>query len=503
MDIGLVSQIETWNQMVRAGQGAQVARELALIPRNKIPTPLLAKVVNLCWRINMPTLGLRLLFPELRRQAHRRQPPPPDALAEYAGCLLEIGALGEARTILKETRGQAARANFYLALLAFKEWDYQGAQPLLESYLNQIPDDYHALVVRVNLLACYVINRNHDKALLMLGELRPRLEKANHHLLLGNTFEIESQLYYQQNDHSRALLCLEKSESFLSGAKNMGWLYCKKWQFLNHLKTSDRASRAKDVENERKALTDLASRMASWETVRDLDLHWALHTQDAPLLHRVYFGSPVSRYRERVKDLASKVGITVPPNAVFKGSGRQSSGKIQMHDLRPQEFLTESDGSFLVKKLLLILASDFYAPFRVGQVFSQLFPDEFYDVETSPDRVFQLVRRSRNWLGENRWHAEIAGDSNGYQLQFHKNVEFKIDEQLPTETLKDKSKANLSLLEHEFGARFFTAGELCHLLKCSKRSANRVLKDLQEQSQIERIGKGPATQFRIKNKIAA
>jgi len=490
------SQIETWNQAVRAGQGASITRELAKIPRGKIPIELLAKVANICWRISQPSIGLRLLFPELRRQAHRHQDVPPDALVEYAGCLLEVGALGEAKTILKGAYGKTPRANFYLALLLFKEWDYAGALPLLEAYLAQIPGDYHALVVRVNLAAAYVMNRDFAKATATLKSLREELQRQGHKLLLGNTHEIESQIFFERGDHEGALACLAKSEALLSETRNMGWLYCKKWQFLNKLAQNATASRAKSrLVAELKELRERARGMASWETLRDLDLHWALHEKDAALLERVYFGTPAQEYRNRVLRLSEARGLTIGESARFHVKG-ESGGDV-LYDLRPQEFIRDGDGTFLIKKLLLILASDFYAPFRVGQLFSHLFEGEYFDVDSSPDRVFQLIRRLRVWMKEEQWRATVEGEARGYRLVFQSGSGFQMDRRLPAEILRDKSTAHLAVLKREFGDRVFTASELCDALRVSRRSANRMLRELKEGERVECLGSGPSTRFKI------
>ncbi len=86
------SQIETWNQMIRQGFGAKVAEQLNRIPREGLSQDAMAKIANLAWRINHPKIGLRILFPELRREQNLSAKSSPELFTEYAACLLEVGA---------------------------------------------------------------------------------------------------------------------------------------------------------------------------------------------------------------------------------------------------------------------------------------------------------------------------------------------------------------------------------------------------------------------------
>lgn len=488
------ARIEIWNQMIRAGRGGEITRELVKIPRVKIPLDQLAKIANVCWRVGQPGIGLRLLFPELRRQAHRRLDVPPEALAEYASCLQAIGATGEAKMLLNATQSNVPRAKFYLALLLLKEWDYAGALSLLENYLAQIPSDYHATVVRVNLAATYVMNRQFDKADETLAALRPELEKSGHKLLLGNCYEIESQIHYESGRHAQALRCLEKSEAHLGQSNNVSWIFCKKWQFLNRILVASRPPDDPELVCELAELRTRAAKMASWETIRDLDLHWALFARDQNLLNRVFFGTPITRYRERLEKRAADAGLTLPETANFT-SGAVSP--LATYDLRAEEFMRGEDSTFLLKKLLLILASDFYAPFRTGQVYSQLFENEYYNIETSQVRISQLVHRLRRWLGKENWRAQVGHEEQGYRLVFQPGSRVIMDRHLPGDTLHDKTSVNLALVKREFGTKEFSAARLSKHLRCSKRSANRILHELHAGALIERLGSGPATRFKI------
>jgi tetratricopeptide (TPR) repeat protein len=497
------TQIETWNELVKTGRGSLVARELSAIPRGKIPVDLLAKIANLAWRINQPSVGLKLLFHELRKHSGLKVRMHPDAYSEYAACLVEVGALSEAKMILREAHDYSSKSKFYLALLYFKEWDYQSALPLLEEYLTQIPFDYHQLVVRINLVATYVINEEFEKAQTLLKELREQLIRGGHRLLLGNSYEIESQIYFRSGEHEKALACLAQGEAYLVDAKNMGWLYSRKWQVLNKLKLQGRGNITSHLAGEIDEIKIQAKAMGSWETLRELDLQLALHTSDSRLLNHVYFGSPLSLYRRRIEQEMKKTNspTQIADEYVLSDSLARTLGRTSAQPAVALDALVvsghQNSQSFLIKKLLMTLSSDFYAPFRTGQLFSHIYEGEFYDVETSPDRIVQLVRRLRNWVEKEKWNCSINSSNIGYKLLIEDSRGLLLSRALKEEKIETKSNVHSLLLRKAFGDKSFSAKEVSEVMACSPRSANRALKELKGHGQVILFGKGRFTRFKL------
>jgi hypothetical protein len=514
MKISWASQIETWNDLIKRGEGNQVGRELRRIPRDEIPIEQLAKIANISWRINQSSIGLRLLFPRLRTQGNLKIVNALDAFTEYAGCLLEVGALSEARQVLRDLRGRTPRSKFYSALLMFKEWDYLSAVPLLEDYLREIPADYHQLVVRVNLASTYVNIHDRSRAIPFLRALQTELEAKGHWLLLGNSYEIESQIYFERREHHQALECLTKSEKYLGQARNMGWIYCKKWQFINRLYQTRTAAlevaRTTSVGGAPHALysewatlrTDALS-MGSWETLRELDLHWAICTENQELLNHVYYGSPIKSYREKIHALIKREAPNLEILASFDWLRvRQTGVKSRLANFRDliMDFKSSVQGnnqSILLKRLLYILCSDFYAPFRIGQLFSILFEGEFYDLETSPDRVFQLIKRLRAWISEREIGCEIIWGRRGYAIQFSKNHGIVLERDIAEQGLPNKTNIHYLFLHDRFGGDPFSSSAVGDQMNCSTRTANRVLNELISEGRVVSMGRGRFTRFKI------
>lgn len=494
------SQIETWNLQVRAGEGHSVGRALSHIPRGEIPIEHLAKIANLAWRINRPSLGIRLLYPELRRHNGLKVNAHPDAFAEYAACLIEIGALSEAKRTLSTIPGNTSRSKFYSALLLFKEWDYEGAAKLLEDYLPSLPSDYHQLVCRVNLASAYVNIKEFAKAQACLRELRAELTTRQHWLLFGNCCEIESQIHFHQQNHTEALTWLAQSEKALAGSRNMGWLYTKKWQLINSLYQFDQNVRDHML-SDFMELKETARRMHSWETLRELDLHWALRTHDEPLANHVFFGSPLRRYRENI--LAIAAGDETPGSQLQIHEGYlwapnpENSPTVNIVDAGHfvMDFANRPN-SFLLKKLFITLLSDFYAPFRVGQLFSALFPNEYFDCDSSPDRVFQIVRRLRLSLKNESPGIDIQSINEGYSLLLGPGQGVQITKTMVTERVESKFEVFDLFIKEHFATAEFSASDLSQRLGCSTRSANRILSKLSDRGDVSVAGRGKWTRYK-------
>jgi len=487
------SQIELWSQAIRSGEGHLVARQLQRLKKGQVSEDLLAGIGNLAWRLSLPHVGLRLIFPYIKRQHDLKDEPDPDILVEFAGCLLEIGAHSESREILRKVESRSPRAKFYLALHGFKNWDYDGAAELLTHYLQTLPPSYHRHVIRVNLASALVVNRQFEEARALLEKLREDLKKEGHLLLLGNTLEIQSQIDFLAGRHADSLRTLAEAEKLLSATRNAGWLFVKKWELLNRIKQAGpHAARfAGDLEK----LKELAAEMSSWETIRDLDYHWGLCTRDSRLLAKVYFGSPVARYRQRVADAAVAEDIDLSAVRQWVWSGSEGASPLNVKSL--QDLVVGGESSlhaWLPKRLLLILASDFYAPFRTGQLFAQIFTDEHFNPETSPDRVFQLVSRLKKTL-QSSGIGELKTERNGYQLRLAPAFGLRLDRDWIERPRLDRLDAYRSVINSRFDGRAFGARDLGEALGVSMRTANRIIKEIGPS--LDKSGSGRAIRYKV------
>ena len=491
---------------MRAGKGDTVSAQMARVPVARIPREHIAPFANLAWRANRPSLGLRATFPEIRRQYALGKSPRWDILTEHAACLVEIGAVAEAKRTLRSILDESDRAKFVLALLHFKEWDYASAIPLLESYLKGLPDDYHRLVTQVNLAAAYVVRQKLDEAAALLEETTQACERRGHHLLMGNCFEIRAQTRFFRGDHAGAERLLAQSEAKLAETKNMGWLYCKKWQLINGVfsRRKEGGPLASAEAAQSRWIQGQGRTMRSWETLREVDLFMALRFEDEELLNKVYFGSPFAKYRERIGELMQTYA---PALAIRESVVRDSESRAgKPSDPIDLEALLvhaphRGDGadlqSLLPKRLLLALSLDAYAPARTGQIFSELFGEDHFNPRSSPEKIFQLVKRLRQWLADAEPSLTVERDEAGYRLRVAPSRSLMLRRGLLEKTYGQRADFYLIRIREEFPSKDFSSAELGGALSLSKRSTNRILKDLEDSRRVIRIGRGPSTRFKL------
>ena len=66
--------------------------------------------------------------------------------------------------------------------------------------------------------------------------------------------------------------------------------------------------------------------------------------------------------------------------------------------------------------LVEVLVRDFYQPLKLGELFAELFPAEHFDVYSSPNRVHQLLFRTRAWMKSEKIPVEIKASNGDYAL---------------------------------------------------------------------------------------
>jgi len=483
-------KIKEWNLMVREGKGRIVADALNHLPKSELTPGHLAQIGNLAWRVGRPSRGANLLTSEYIRQKDFSAPETPELFAEYGYCLCELGAVTEGRQILHSVENTAPKALFYLALSHFKTWDYAAAIPLLERYVARVRDPYESQVARVNLGAAYAIANDWNRATATLQDVMPAFEKAGHLLLTGNCHEILAQIAFKQDLLVEARAQLSLSEKYLGGTQNAGWLYCKKWQFIVGMAEAAKAGpmdRAK-WRQEMSALRKEAIARQSWETVRDMDFFYARYCGDLSRLARVYYGSPFTGYRERMRWFLPK-GWEPPDPLVQNAGGKTVYLEELVHPARQK--LTP-----LMKNLLLTLQSDAYSPFRSGQLFGKIFPGEHFNVKVSPHRIFRLVLAARKVLKEISPGSAIACTHFGYRLRFDRTEQWITPRFLAELPAFDDLSLTHAFLRRYFGPRTFSAVQLAEYLSTSKRTAQRTLSDLEQIQAVRASGSGRSTKFK-------
>ncbi|MGE0763886.1 MAG: hypothetical protein AB7N80_11460 [Bdellovibrionales bacterium] len=308
-------------------------------------------------------------------------------------------------------------ADFYLALTLFKLWNYEEAISVLSRYVSspQITD-YQRLVGNVNLAAAYITERHFEQARSLLDKIRIEAEQKQHLLLLGNISELTSQLCFYEKRYDEARDYLAQAKAVLSDNNQLYALFVEKWLSITDLmEFGPDHKRLQRLEAVRKE----SLRMKHWSSVRECDLFLSLATSDQELFKKIYYGTPIAGYRSRMLRLFNISEAQLEKEYNWCPQGSPLSKKLL---LDVERGIAVKSGVKLKKdqlphRLLKILCSDFYAPFKPEELFSLLFDNEKFNTETSVARVYNGVSALKAWLQQSKLPVQIVNEESGYQIQ--------------------------------------------------------------------------------------
>ena len=479
---------------IRLGKAKEVATRLRKVNSAKIPRSLLFEGANIARRAGVPLYAVRLLNPIVRNEKDLLHPATTAEKAEYAVALTRIGVVTEASRILAELDPQEdPQVLLYRAYAAFAEWDSEAAITHLEQFVvAQEVSDYLRLVGQVNLASGLIGASHYDKATQLLAELREKTLAEGHDLLYGNCLELSSQLAMLQMDFPQAEHFIDKGLCVFGGKKNIYEFFVRKnrafIQLLSQGVSDESLLAVKQVRQE-------AQTIEHWESVRDCDFYTALATRDDKLFQQVLFGTPFSSYCDKMIEMyggQSEFGGA----HIWRPDGlSQNPGRV--FDVR---LGTENGESFLkpgqlLHRLLSTLSSDFYHPFRMGEIFSKLFPQEHFNPFSSPDRIYQLVKRLRQWLEASEIPLQVEERDGAYVLSCEQAYGIRVYRK----KMKDPGHALVFLrMKSAWGENLFSARELSAFGQFSHSKANTMISWAIEHGLLERVGSGPRVKYRLR-----
>lgn len=490
-------QIDTWDELVKQGKGGRVRLDIVKVNRAEIPRAELYRVANLARRVRLENWGVQLLYPIVRSE-NKEVLSSPEEICEYSNALMELGSLEEARNLLLVVNPrEAPQALLYLAFLDFREWNSIGAGAHLRSYLKCPLDLYAQLVGQVNLAAALVQTPEWEEArrLLDLLELRARTEQR--HLLLGNILELRAQLDIQMRDWSGAAKNLNESSRLLENSHHDSLLFTLKWKAVLGLKT-----RQKNSYDEIKEVQLQARKMKLWETVRDCDRHIVIESQDAHLLNRLYHGTPFTHFRDLLLREFSHSGKLEDYFDWVGGRKREPIRKVvDLGDWSGEGDAGHLTPGHLSHALVSVLAADLYSPKKMGSLFGALFPDEYFNPVTSPEKVYKVVQRARAWFIEKGLPMVIDQAHGYYRLRLGEGISMRLRASSKSTVRPNKIEHLVLYLQRVKPTGVsFSAKDLVAELQISQRTVNRLLREACEAEYVEQIGKGRSTLYKLKNK---
>ncbi len=498
--------LRNYEETIRLGEISGVQDQIEKLNPNSIPRKLIAAYADIARRVRCENWGLRLLQPIIRSEVPVHPKPSEEELCTYAGLLIKVGAVREAQEILlKLDRNKLVNVNAFLAQIHVAQWNYREAVPLFIKVLSRKgTSEYQGAVAQVNLVAAYIFLEKFTEATVILPQLLQRCLDNKWELLYANALEISAQLAVIQQDWVQAQSLLKEAEHG-AGQHTHYRIFIDKWKVLAEFsQAQDDVLKQEQAKLKIARLREKAQALRSWETVRDLDFYLALYQNHENLLLNVYFGTPHAAYKKRIEkifkarswqipDFYYRKLTTAPAERVLNLETAEESGVFRNDLVKPVK-----PGQMLYR-LLNILAMDFYKPTAVGELFSRLFPGEYFNPDLAPGRVAQAIKLLRKWFKLNHIPIDIKTDSNRFYFVATAPYAFKI-----SKTVRDVFELQnagfaiqLKHLKFRWPYQSFSASEAAQLLEISASGARKLLARANKQREVFTSGAGRSTQYRF------
>jgi hypothetical protein len=415
---------------------------------------------------------------------------------EYAACLIRAGILSESYELLDTIRPEDhPQALLFRSFAQTSEWNYEASNGSIRRYLELVSStSYEADVARVNLAQGLVFLEQTDHANEVLEELITRTEISRNFLLLANALELAAHNEISRRNWSQAHLRIAQAKKILGDSNTLdAFLIRKEEAFLALHESKGKPSALRNL----KTLRAEAIARRTWESVRDCDYHQAIVMKDQRLAERLWFGTPFESFRARLLT-GSKMneGMFAEKYLWHLGQGR----KVQILNASDGQGSHHAGGlkqGGVVQRLLSILSRDFYRPKRPMEIFSQVFPKEFYSPLYSKDRFYQACLRLRRYFQEQKIPLKIV-ELGGF-FRFEADSNFAIAIQIDRSSDIRPSQAEKRVIDKYFRPnkqKKWSLREYAQAAKLPERTASRHLKKLVENGWVEKVGNGPVTGYR-------
>ena len=236
-------------------------------------------------------------------------------------------------------------------------------------------------------------------------------------------------------------------------------------------------------------LKELARLQCDWEVFREADLQILKVDYSQELFERLYFGTPYPMFRERILEELQGSSVTLPECAILGD--------------RPTRYLEintgEVDGRAWTKpggkihQVLAALSKDFYEPMNIGQLFTELFPLDYFDIFSSGFRVRQLLYRTRTALKSAGLPLEIVEERHRYRLVLPAGFGLRLRRDMPE---VDWYQIRLNKLRDSVpGERWLSRKEIMNQMKFTRAEYDRFLATALQRREVERTGNGSGTRY--------
>lgn len=466
----------------------QLQAELKGLNATRIPRRFRAKLANYTRRVGLVDLSVRILNRIIRSERPVHPEPSPEEICEYGSSLIRLGAREEGLALLRsKTARQHPRSTLYEAFGLISQWDYAGAIPLLQTFINQCSerDSYQLLVARVNLVAAYAYIGAASEAI-RLGE--QALQQADAEK--STTLKVSLLIYLAEL--SLQLGKEDNSQHYLKEAKELptrelDHLFCEMLHAVHQLENRTPSIEAALVKLDE--VDQWARKVSHWNTIRRCDKYRGIYTRDSELVTRNYYGSPFSHYREDLIKM-SQGFYTLPEQSLVSLDGKPLAKDAVGINFATGEGIGISaklKPDQLLHRAFKSLCSDVYAPIPVADLHYKLYPGEFFNPDSSYNRVYNAIYLLREWIESNRVPLEIQQVGGKYRLS--SPVDFAVLRKRNDENFGEAEQhGKVHLFAEAFGEKSFSAPEAAEKLDLHIRKVQRMLSEACKSGEIESEG---------------
>lgn len=383
-------------------------------------------------------------------------------ILEYASSLRKLGMVHQCLELLKRAPSHKEKL-LHEAYCYVHLWEYEKASYAFSGFLHQEGlTQRDVLVAKLNLIACFVYMGDGTAAMDLLHSIESHCRRDFHQFYL-NCLELRGQIYLQQGEYQHAMNVLTEASVLAGKEKGTTTLFIEKWKLIAQASIQNTANLPHDFAVFKKRVRA----QGHWETLRDVDYHLAKLTGNDALANYVYFGTPFDSFKRRVASSGAHL------QKVFTWS----QGSEIRHHLDPMDTRLEVVPFGLIQhRLLLVLLSDFYRPWSIARIFDSLFPNEIYDVDSSPKRIYALIKKIQDSLTQLQWPYELQSTVHGYRLRLKDGGSLSIYERMNFDS--HEQILHYALLQ-KYRLPEFTPKILSQTLEVSAHKAYRWIHDLE------------------------
>lgn len=494
-----ISTLQKLEENLQAGQMETTKQFLDKISKQKIKRNQVAKVASLARRVGFHRLAIKLLAPIVCPKKPTSQVATDDEKIEYAVNLIRISLVNEAFIILSAIdEKKKPDVLLFKSFCYFVSWDYDKAIPLLKQYIKfESVSDYQKLVAQTNMAAGYISEVDFFNAEKILKNILTSADHVKNKLLIGYTHQLYAEYYINLDDSKKAQAHISVAHDFLRKTHFRYELYNLQWSAIIKMMSLNTLVEGQNLLN---AVRAEAIQKKVWEVLRDCNLYEALLTQNSELLIQLYFGTPHEKYRQRIIKLNNKK-INIPEYYTWLPMGKPSNENHLLDVIKGEDKFSVARLKLggLTHKLLQILVSDFYRPFKLQTLFSLLFSEENYNITTSLHKVQDLIGRLREWFIKNSIPLDVVSTKREeFHLKFLKPYAIRLK---IYNGLLSTLDYFLESLQKKFPDESFTVKDVMLVSGYSRAQAKQLISEALVSKRLVVFGVGRSTRYNLNNSL--